>query len=389
MTTLFSADTNNPYTKQLAVQPTTAPPPAPSTRQTPRSVGVTRRPLTKDVLFPAKIPTDQIPKNLNNDTFQIEYNDVVETEGFGSKRVFYFSLLPAIESATTFSGENKFRGNAEVPDVKRGIFTRTIIRQLNYPVPSGVPRLQAIAIDSKLMEIVGAFIGTEEINQSLLTSPPSHSLNSIYPTGSNDLTTPQRNPRSTPVSSYQSALLFDRRVVQQGKPVIITIKTSGNLIRVQGVINQFEIHSVRRERTYYKLVIIYTSYGKIRPLSSSTEVASTETSPTETDSPTTNREVNVFSSIRPYGSGVNTYLNDNQDVKEVRDRIRNYLQQRSFLFVDQSTGDIDLQRTDVKSDLSTIGVNLDGYTITVEKTSINLGVDRDNVTIIMGVELKN
>ena len=354
MTTLFSADTNNPYTKQLAVQPTTAPPPAPSTRQTPRSVGVTRRPLTKDVLFPEKIPTDQIPKNLNNDTFQIEYQDIVETEVEGSKRVFYFSLLPAIESATTFSGENKFRGNAEVPDVKRGIFTRTIIRQLNYPVPSGVPRLQAIAIDSKLMEIVGAFIGTEEINQSLLTSPPSHSLNSIYPTGSNDLTTPQRNPRSTPVSSYQSALLFDRRVVQQGKPVIITIKTSGNLIRVQGVINQFEIHSVRRERTYYKLVIIYTSYGKIRPLSSSTEVASTETSPTETPPTPPTPTVGSITIVRELDGIIDPSNQDilangfTQEVIDIAKRIEQFIEKEKDNLIENGEINLRLKESEIK-----------------------------------------
>jgi hypothetical protein len=197
----------------------------------------------------------------------VEYQDIVAGEDFGSKRVFYFALLPAIESATTFSGENKFRGNADVPSVKRGIFTRTIIRQLNYPTPSGLPRVQAIAIDSKLIELVGAFIGTEEINQGLVSLRPD-TLSSIYPTGSKDLATKRRNANSLPVSSYQSALLFDRRVVQQGKPVIVNIKTGQHLLKVQGVINQFEIHSVRRERTYYRITIIYTSYNKVRPLQS-------------------------------------------------------------------------------------------------------------------------
>jgi hypothetical protein len=182
-----------------------------------------------------------VTNNEHNDSFTIGYSNVR-----GEAKSWKFVLLPAIETNLTLGvSSGLVRGNgAQVPEVKPGILTHTIMKQKNIPIPGGVPVVQTIGIESQFIQLVGAFLGTENSTTT--------GLDAIY-TGSGNA--------EGSAAAGRKAEEFRDNVVQQGAPITIKISLSGRSIQARGVIKSFKFYDVRHNRAYYSMDILYTEYA--------------------------------------------------------------------------------------------------------------------------------
>jgi hypothetical protein len=198
----------------------------------------------------AKITARQNRDSGTEDFFKILYTNVK-----GQKKSFVFALLPAIDLSS------RGVGNSNVPDLKAGVVIRTSMRQKNIPIPGGTPIIQTIGVDSTIMQVVGAFIGSERI-----TNPADSSrgdLSTIY-TGLQNL--------STAESSETKARAFMSEVVHSGRPVEFHAKSvsrtsdnpkakaEGMELKYKGVIVNFKFYAARRNRSYYAIDLILSEY---------------------------------------------------------------------------------------------------------------------------------
>lgn len=209
------------------------------------------------------------PSLSNAKEFSIQYKTVE-----GRQKIFYFSLLPAIES--------NLKGNvigASVPEVKPGILEKTTMAMKRFTVPGSAPVFQVLGIEQTILQLVGLFIGAEGAERS------STADSVLYGTsGAQSLTTP------TSASAYQQAKLFNQEVVQSGQEVELVINSGGESslrVRYRCVLQNFRCFVVRYDRVYYAIDACVTGYTTPRlPLSQSAAVLPVST-PAATSTPTT------------------------------------------------------------------------------------------------------
>jgi enoyl reductase-like protein len=190
----------------------------------------------------------------NRDSNAEDFFKILYTNVKGQKKSFVFALLPAIDS-------NINKGSSQVPDVKPGILIRTSVRQKSIPVPGGVPIIQTIGVDNTVLQVVGAFIGTERITNQ--KDSARGDLHTIYQ-GVQKL--------SESESSERKANLFMKEVVHSGRPIEFHSKSVskttpdgkspavGMELKYQGVIVNFKYFAARRNRTYYSIDMLISDY---------------------------------------------------------------------------------------------------------------------------------
>lgn len=192
-------------------------------------------------------------KNLK-DKFMISYKDLA-----GTKKEYYFDLLPAIENRGS-----RF-GNADVPEVKPGILQRIDTKHKNILIPGSTPVVQTIGINNTMLNLVGCFTGEEKINIDPASNRAGLLENNVLYGSPGELT--NKN-----VSSNKNAKQFMDDVVLPGTAVDLEINSTnfgGELngsnseenIKYTGVIISFKFYSMRQNRTYYTIDMLVTRYN--------------------------------------------------------------------------------------------------------------------------------
>lgn len=162
----------------------------------------------------------------------------------------YNSPLPAVESVIKYNNSTNFRGNAEVPEVRPGIPIRTMMKIKSNLIPGAGNLLQSLTVDSKYIILVGTFLNKTG--------------------GDNNF------------SSYNSSLLFEKKIVLPSKPVDIKITPAiGDSVSLTGIIVDYKVFTVRSEKTYYSITVLYSKLPirqklKPIPLAEVTSPSSTE-----------------------------------------------------------------------------------------------------------------
>lgn len=175
--------------------------------------------------------------------FHFEY-----LNSLGEKRVFNFSLLPAIEMNLRVNGSS-----AAVPEVKPGILFRTSRNIKTFKIPGSEPVYQNLGIAQKFISIVGSFIGTESVSPTGLTSRNSGILyDSINVMQSN---------------SQEAAALFDSEVIQKGRSTKLVLKARGGTkdkeisLEINCIPQSIRTFVVRSDRAYYAIDLIPIESG--------------------------------------------------------------------------------------------------------------------------------
>lgn len=184
---------------------------------------------------------------------KIEYSDILDEETFkieyildGVNKTFYFAMLPAVEHQLQYGAGGNLRGQGGVPEVKPGLLYNT---DMNYPiqlVPGGSPVIQTTGIRKTTRQLVGTFIGSENIG-----SKPT--LNPIYRI---DMDT---EPFKDGFNAATAAGFFEKEVVYSGRPVVATVKADV-LYTLEGCIMRFKRYVARAERVYYCMDLLATEY---------------------------------------------------------------------------------------------------------------------------------
>ena len=216
-----------------------------------------------------KLGTSTIPSNINKITredkgkFYIRYGGVS-----GNPKTWNFALLPAIESNLRMqSSSPTITGTgATVPEVKAGIVIITNMKHKNIVIPGGVPVVQTIGVENVLLQLCGAFIGTEN-SDNLKAKTESY----LYPYNAGT-----GNRSDTGVDhSYNKARLFNTEVVTAGREVQLVVEANlsegnsseGNIaLDYHGVIIGFKLYAVRKDRTYYCLDFLVTRHDITKAL---------------------------------------------------------------------------------------------------------------------------
>jgi hypothetical protein len=177
--------------------------------------------------------------------FTIGYTDIK-----GVAKAWNFVLLPAIETNLSLGNSSPLvRGSGgTIPDVKPGILTHSVMRLRSIPIPGSVPIVQTIGIESRITELVGAFIGTENKVDG------TNGLSGIYQDSDGSLSDPA-------TSAGAVAETFRDKVVDQGAPVTVLVATPGRKLKITGVIQAFKLYEVRYNRAYYSIQILHTQYA--------------------------------------------------------------------------------------------------------------------------------
>jgi hypothetical protein len=206
--------------------------------------------LNKEQMTPLD---DKTLNQSRENVFVIKYIDN-ETE---KDNYFNFALLPAIEATSN-------RGQNGVPEVKPGVVTMTNMKYKNFLVPGSTPVIQTIGVQSTMHQFVGAFIGSENI--AVLAKRAS--LNHVY-----RLDGMANPPYNDTDNAFMKAKLFDRKVVQSGRPITMTL-TSDVSYTYEGVVVGFKFYTVRADRAYYTLDVLTTVYPHQKPPVDSTQFRS-------------------------------------------------------------------------------------------------------------------
>lgn len=176
------------------------------------------------------------------DSFTITYKDA-----YGQDKRWNFALLPAIEN--TLRPNNSTAG---VPEVKPGILVRTGMNFKRFLIPGGPPVFQALGIEETFYQLVGAFIGAETNNGQEANPQAVYNIN-------------------TSLNAYDSAMLFDKEVVQTAREVHLSILAGSGKrgfpiidtpiqINVYGIVQNIRYFGVRHDRTYYAIDFRVTRY---------------------------------------------------------------------------------------------------------------------------------
>jgi hypothetical protein len=188
--------------------------------------------------------------NLNNspvDKFYVEWNNADSV----SHR-FYFSLLPSMQSNLSSAGQT--------PEVKPGILQRTSVDIKPFTVPGAPPIYQVLGVQSTLLQVVGLFIGSEQLIKAA-TSGVGKDLNPVIGTAAlgADL---QAYSNSMPLDAYSKALFFEREIVQLAKQIRFVVYSSPGTIdnaitiKYNCLIQSFRYFITRSDRVYYALELL-------------------------------------------------------------------------------------------------------------------------------------
>lgn len=170
------------------------------------------------------------------ETFTIKYFNIYEATSSEkvTEKEFTFDLLPAIDPVLTYTGgSGNLRGTPSIPEIKPGIPIRTVLKHKNINILGGKNVIQTIGVETKFINLVGAFVTT----------------------------------KSNTASSYSQAKKFDEHVVQPGLEITLTLNTQAKdpkseskltqtNISLKGIISDFKMYAIREDKTYYGISII-------------------------------------------------------------------------------------------------------------------------------------
>lgn len=170
------------------------------------------------------------------ETFTIKYYNIYEATSSEkvTEKEFTFDLLPAIDPVLTYTGgSGNLRGTPSIPEIKPGIPIRTVLKHKNINILGGKNVIQTIGVETKFINLVGAFVTT----------------------------------KSNTSSSYSQAKKFDEHVVQPGLEITLTLNTQAKdpkskskltqtNISLKGIISDFKMYAIREDKTYYGISII-------------------------------------------------------------------------------------------------------------------------------------
>lgn len=208
----------------------------PRPAQTPRSVGVTRRPLTLPTLFPGKIDTSAIKRQADSFTISTIHPSGQESR----KRYFHFTMLPALSSEVSFSNASIFKKTHQVPEARPGIPIVTKMHHRNIVIPGCHNVIQTLGLERKYMTLVGAFMPTDHF-----TTRPSKST-SRYKTS------------QQAAQGFESIVVFGLTRIE----IDITVNTSANhteKIELTGSVVEFKTYSVYQNLSYYSITLLVDS----------------------------------------------------------------------------------------------------------------------------------
>lgn len=208
----------------------------------------------------------------------------------------YNSPLPAVESVIKYNNSTNFRGNAEVPEVRPGIPIRTMMKIKSNLIPGAGNLLQSLTVDSKYIILVGTFLNKTG--------------------GDNNF------------SSYNSSLLFEKKIVLPSKPVDIKITPAiGDSVSLTGIIVDYKVFTVRSEKTYYSITVLYSKLPirqklKPIPLAEVTSPSSTEQvsaiQPTTQSTPESTPESTSESTPESTPDTAQTFETANKNLKDAK-----------------------------------------------------------------------
>lgn len=174
---------------------------------------------------------------------------IVQTTSAGLINIFKFALLPAIESK--LGG-----GGGQVPEVKPGILRRVTQNIKTFELPGGVPAFQVLGVSATMFQIVGLFMGAEEVlanNAKVYESNSKGSINAYRPEARLD-------------AEYY-ACYFESEFVQKGMPVEIIINSRSNTdvgiaLSYKALLQNYRYFIVRSDRVYYAMDALILDYFK-------------------------------------------------------------------------------------------------------------------------------
>jgi hypothetical protein len=189
------------------------------------------------------------------DKFEIRYKKRMNNEDVDF--IYSFALLPAIENVFRGSGQN-------VPDVTPGIKMQTEMNYQRQLVPGAPPVYQSMGIKGRYVFLVGTFIGNEVNIKGNFTERPNPAILDVGLDGDKLPTSKELQLRVgnlTRIDSHMRSKIFDEEIIQNGRPVTITLsaasdRTDNDLkLEIYGIIEAMRRYCVRADRTYYALTI--------------------------------------------------------------------------------------------------------------------------------------
>jgi hypothetical protein len=190
--------------------------------------------------------------------FYVEYFDPVLAKKIGGTSLAYnrrwiFSLLPAVETSS---------GTRQVPEVKPGILKKVGVNIKSFNIAGAPPVFQVLGLQPTILQIVGLFIGDETFE----TRNDSDSYEKDYGTTSANPNAIYSTAPGVDLKSQDTALTFEREVVQLGRQVTIRIRSAGGnqdsslFLNYEALIQNFRVHIVRSDRTYFAFDAIVLNY---------------------------------------------------------------------------------------------------------------------------------
>lgn len=212
--------------------------------------------------------------------FFIEYKNVK-----GQEKQWEFTLLPAIDNNLSIGVSSPVsRGNgAKVPEARPGLMVQTVMRHKNIPIPGSVPVVQTIGPEMMVIQLVGAFVGNELDGERGVDRnyTPNISSEARFGSGEDALYAKWGENLNNGLDSYEKARVFNREVVLQGAPIILSVisRRTNNLgdsnfmlFVYEAVITGFKIYAARQDRTYYALNALITDYEVTKQYASALEI---------------------------------------------------------------------------------------------------------------------
>lgn len=170
-------------------------------------------------------------------------------------KTFKFTLLPAIESSIN---------GRQVPEVKPGILKRSSTNIKTFTLPGGVPVFQVLGLDTSILQLVGLFIGSENIEDPTPTIVFNNSkdISAVY--------TANSKLDATRLSAY-----FEESFVQTGRPVSINISTNNSnnrttsfdptmVLSYKALLQNVRYFIARQDRVYYSIDALVLDYPQIK-----------------------------------------------------------------------------------------------------------------------------
>lgn len=213
--------------------------------------------LNKNAYTPDPAIIDSLANNLNDIADGFVINQLNEA---GEKtKSFNFSLLPAIESSV---------GGRQVPEIKPGILKRSSVNIKTFNLPGGAPAFQSLGLEPTMLQLVGLLVGSESVYET-------ESSNAKLTKTSKGVL-PIYTPTST-LNAYQSAMYFEQQLVQNNRPVEISISANNSnsgmsnfdptlTIVYKALIQNVRYFIARQDRIYYSIDALLLDYPNIKSL---------------------------------------------------------------------------------------------------------------------------